>query len=95
VETGIQEVYDRISTGRFKVFASCAAFFEEFRLYRRDEKGKIVKRGDHVLDAVRYLVGSGLKRIKTEPTHTERPRRELPLYEVGWGRQLSRLSWMG
>ncbi|MCV5934662.1 terminase, partial [Escherichia coli] len=29
-------------------------FFEEFRLYHRDENGKIVKLNDDVLSAVRY-----------------------------------------
>jgi hypothetical protein len=95
VETGIQDVYDLMSAGRFKVFASCVAFFEEFRLYRRDEKGKIVKQNDHIMDAVRYLVRSGLNRVKTEPLKLERPRRELPVFEEGWGRTSSRLSWMG
>ncbi len=28
--------------------------FEEFRLYHRDENGKIVKTNDDVLDATRY-----------------------------------------
>lgn len=68
VETGIQDVYDRLSAGKLKVFASCTAFFEEFRLYRRDERGRIVKERDHVLDAVRYLVRSGLQRARSKPT---------------------------
>lgn len=40
--------------GRFKVFNTCEPFFEEFRLYHRDENGKIVKLNDDVLSAVRY-----------------------------------------
>jgi hypothetical protein len=63
-ETGIQEVWNRISTGRLKVFASCGAFFEEFRLYRRDKHGRVVKENDHLMDCLRYLVLSGLKRFK-------------------------------
>ena len=35
-------------------------------MYRRDEKGKIVKQNDHVLDATRYLVMSGLKVAQTQ-----------------------------
>jgi hypothetical protein len=37
------------------------------RLYRRDEKGKIVKERDHLMDAKRYLLMSGMMRAITEP----------------------------
>lgn len=67
VETGIQEVWELMSAGRFKVFASCMAWFEEYRLYRRDEKGRIVKENDHILDCTRYLVKSGRARMKAQP----------------------------
>jgi phage terminase large subunit-like protein len=65
VETGIQDVWELMSAGRFKVFASCAPWFEEFRLYHRDEKGRIVKIDDHIMDATRYLVRTGRARMKT------------------------------
>ena len=35
----------------------------EFRMYRRDKDGKIVKERDHLLDAMRYLVMSGRDRM--------------------------------
>lgn len=56
VEAGIYEVWTRLSTGKLKIFSTCQAFLEEFRLYRRDEKGKIVKKNDHICDALRYAV---------------------------------------
>ena len=56
VEAGIYEVWERLSTGRIKIFSTERAFFEEYRLYRRDDKGKIVKEHDHLLDAFRYGV---------------------------------------
>jgi len=73
VETGIQEVYDRLSAGKIKVFASCAAWFNEYRLYRRDERGRVVKVNDHAMDATRYLVrsGLGLMRVKPAPVDEE------------------------
>lgn len=67
VESGIYEVWQRLSSGRLKVFKSCANWFTEFRLYRRDEKGHIVKANDHLMDATRYLVMSGIERMKTKP----------------------------
>jgi hypothetical protein len=56
VEAGIHEVWQRLSTGRLKIFASCVNVLNEYRMYRRDEKGKVVKENDHALDALRYLI---------------------------------------
>ena len=68
VESGIYEVWQRLSTGRLKVFKSMSNWLFEFRLYRRDEKGHIVKSHDHLMDATRYLVMSGLDRAKVKPS---------------------------
>jgi len=54
VEAGIYEAWLRLSSGRFKVFKTCKYFQEEYRMYRRDLKGKPVKRNDHLMDAFRY-----------------------------------------
>lgn len=67
VESGIYEVWTRLSTGRLKVFKSMSNWLSEFRLYRRDEKGRIVKANDHLMDGTRYLIMSGLSRAKTKP----------------------------
>ena len=56
-----------LSTNRLKVFASLVNWFSEFRLYRRDENGKIVKDKDHLMDNTRYLVMSGLDRAIAKP----------------------------
>lgn len=60
VESGIFDVYQRLSTGRLKVFSTCQNWLAEYRVYRRDEKGKVVKEFDHLMDATRYLVVSGI-----------------------------------
>ena len=67
VESGLLEVWQRMSTGRLKIFNSCVNTKAEFRLYRRDEKGRIVKEKDHLMDTLRYLVMSGISRAITEP----------------------------
>lgn len=56
VESGIYEVWCRLSGGGLKIFKSCRNTLSEYRLYRRDEKGKIVKDFDHLMDTLRYLV---------------------------------------
>jgi hypothetical protein len=67
VEAGIFAVYRRLVSGRLKVFSSLANLRSERRLYRRDEKGKIVKERDHLMDAERYLVMSGMGRAAIAP----------------------------
>ncbi len=87
VESGIYEVWQRLSTGRLKVFKSCTNWIYEKRLYRRDEKGKIVKENDHAMDDTRYFVKSGIDRMKTKPIKKEN---EFNIYSgsgsTGWMR---------
>jgi phage terminase large subunit-like protein len=59
-ESGLYNVHQRLATGRLKVFRSLRNWLREYRIYRRDEKGHIVKENDHLMDATRYLVVSGL-----------------------------------
>ena len=58
VEAGIYKVWEALSTGRLKIFKSCKDFQREYVSYRRDEKGRIVKDNDHVLDSARYLISA-------------------------------------
>jgi len=67
VEAGLYQVWQMLSTNKLKVFASLVNWFAEFRLYRRDENGKIVKENDHLMDDTRYLVMSGLARAIPKP----------------------------
>lgn len=67
VTAGLEAVWERLSTNRLKVFSTCAKWLNEKRQYRRDPDGKIVKVNDHLMDATRYLVMSGLRRAKTKP----------------------------
>lgn len=67
VESGIYEFYQRLSSGRLKVFSNCVNFLKEYRLYRRDENGKIIKENDHLMDAGRYFVVSGIEVSRMPP----------------------------
>ncbi|MFC3231276.1 terminase large subunit domain-containing protein [Marinibaculum pumilum] len=53
VEAGLMELLQRMQTGRLKVFAHLADWFEEFRLYHRKD-GRVVKQADDLMDATRY-----------------------------------------
>jgi hypothetical protein len=56
VEAGLFNVYNMLSTGRLKVFRTLSNFKAEYRLYRRDKNGKVVKEFDHCMDAARYVI---------------------------------------
>ena len=68
VEAGLYAVWQRMSAGKLKVFKSCTHWTTEFRLYRRDESGRIVKDSDHLMDTMRYLVMSGIDIAITKPS---------------------------
>jgi phage terminase large subunit-like protein len=72
VEAGIHKVLQRLSSGRLKVFRSLAGWLGEFRLYRRDDDGRVVKKRDHLMDATRYLVMTGMRAGKTRPGDARR-----------------------
>lgn len=66
-ESGIQSVWNRLYTGRLVVFSSLVNWLGEFRIYHRDEKGKIPDDlNDHLMDATRYLTMTGIDLAITE-----------------------------
>ena len=54
VEAGLYEIRDLMSKGKFKIFAGLRELLDEVLQHHRDEKGKIVKTMDDLLDAIRY-----------------------------------------
>ena len=64
VEAGIQAVWERMTGGRIKFFSTLQEFAREYVLYRRDEKGRIIKEKDHLMDCLRYIQNN-LKRAKS------------------------------
>lgn len=72
VEAGIFEVWMRLSTGRLKVWSTLQNWLGEYRLYRRNEKGQVEKSNDHLMDATRYLIMSGLSVATFAPDARDR-----------------------
>lgn len=58
VEAGIYGVWERLSSGKLKVFKNLHSWREEYVLYRRDMDGKIIKENDHLMDCMRYLINN-------------------------------------
>jgi hypothetical protein len=67
VEVGLDATWAALSSGRMKVMAHLQHWFAEYRLYRRDEHGKIIKKNDHLMDCTRYLVRSGRPVAQVRP----------------------------
>lgn len=55
VEAGLADMLDRMKTGRLKVAAHLADWWQEFRLYHRRD-GRVVKEQDDLLSATRYAL---------------------------------------
>lgn len=54
VESGIYAIGDLARKGKFKIVRGLPDIMDEWRQYHRDEKGRIVKANDDILDGMRY-----------------------------------------
>jgi hypothetical protein len=67
VESGLWTTFNMLSGGQLKIMSHLTNTLAERRLYRRDEKGHVIKENDHLMDAMRYLVMSGRDVARTKP----------------------------
>ena len=91
VEAGLYDVWQMLSSGQLKVFNTLLNLIEEYRVYRRDDKGHVVKEKDHLMDALRYAVVSGKNIARPDVPPKTRP-------NSGWGMSSNRTDsqgWMG
>ena len=56
LEAGVMEMFDRLQTGRLLINCNLKPIFDELRVYHRDENGKIVKKKDDLICAIRYAM---------------------------------------
>jgi phage terminase large subunit-like protein len=56
LEAGLMEIEERASSGRLRVKQTLHDWFEEYRMYHRDENGNPVKIMDDLLAATRYAL---------------------------------------
>lgn len=66
VEAGITQIWQALVGGQLKVFSTCVNWLKEYRLYRRDDNGHVVKEFDHLMDATRYFWLSGRDQMKVK-----------------------------
>lgn len=70
-ESGLIKISQMLASGQLKVFSTLTNWFGEFRTYRRDENGKIVKKNDHLMDATRYFAMTGMEMLSTNPDNDD------------------------
>lgn len=75
VDAGLQQVWQRMTTGNLKVFNHLHNFAKEFVLYRRDLKGRIIKENDHLMDCLRYIQNNlarakSADQLRNKPTYS-------------------------
>ena len=58
VESGIEVVWEALSTGKCKIFKNLSSLRAELVTYARDQEGRIIKKNDHLCDATRYLLNT-------------------------------------
>ena len=89
VEAGIFAVQKRLSSGGLKIFDTCRYTKVEYRIYRRDPvrdaakrvvTSKVVKVKDHLMDALRYLIMTGMMHSSLEPNAIEEYEHEMAQY---------------
>jgi len=73
VEAGIFAVEQMMYSGKLKAFNSLSQWYSELRSYRRDQNGKVVKERDHCMDAMRYLIMSGLNIMQRQTAPPKEP----------------------
>lgn len=62
VDWGIEQVQGLMKRGRFRLAKGrCSQTKDEFSVYSRDEKHRIIKESDHLMDADRYALATHLK----------------------------------
>lgn len=76
----VQDMIERMETGRFKVFSTNQDWFREYQNYHQ-KNGKIVDYNDHLIDATRYAVmmmrfaktkSRAVRRVNMSPILTSR-----------------------
>ena len=95
VTAGLDTVWMLLSTGRLKIFRGILAnWLREVRVYRRDEKGAVIKENDHLMDATRYLIMSGGDVATPVPIAARDEDSDWLTDRVGLGTKDARLGWL-
>lgn len=66
VESGLNLTWNKLSSGKVKIFSHLHNFAKEYILYRRDLQGKVIKENDHLMDCLRYIVNNSNRALSKQ-----------------------------
>ena len=93
IEGGVLKCQRMIHAHQVQVFKSCTEFLKEYRKYRRDLNGNIIKKDDHLMDAFRYFMLSGLDRIYLDEEDGDEEKRR-HRYDESMRSSMAEGAWM-
>ena len=93
LDGGITKCKNMLNADAIKVFRSCQEFLKEYRKYRRDLKGNVVKKDDHLVDCLRYFVLSGLPLLELVE-HDPDEERQMEQYSQSIRKAYHEGAWM-
>lgn len=64
--TGLSLIKDAILNGKVVISNRCRMLYWEMDNYRKDDNGNIVKKHDHLIDCLRYILGAAYYTVKDE-----------------------------
>ncbi|HEY7306271.1 MAG TPA: terminase family protein [Bryobacteraceae bacterium] len=85
VEAGILRLHQQLSDGSLKIFATCQQLLADLRYYHRNERGQVVKKQDHLIDALRYAAMAGPLFAKVKPAAKKEVSLAAPARPWAWG----------
>lgn len=76
VSAGIEAVLDALVGGQLKIVETCQKLLRQMRIYRRDDKGRVVKKDDHLCDALRYgwVSGRDIMKVRQRSVSAQPPK---------------------
>jgi hypothetical protein len=86
VEKGVITVLQRMESDKLKIFSTLRKTLTELRMYARDDNGQVKKGNDHLMDAMRYGIVTGLPIASVKPSVMKSLR--IPVHNNSGG------SWM-
>jgi predicted phage terminase large subunit-like protein len=72
-QSGVLEVTQCLTSGRLKVFRGLEQLFQQYRLYRRDQHGLVVKQNDSLMNCLRHVCVAGPGRMRSKPNPQQDP----------------------
>ena len=84
IEANILAVFQALTTGKLRIFRSCVQWFEEFRVYRRNENGQVVRQNDHLMAATQYAVKAAPQIARTKPETDPQAKWRPPIPSSAW-----------